>query len=117
MDLYSYIKNCAADYEEYLNQEGSGGKEFKKKNYFNDKVQLYDAIFNLMDELHRRAKKVTAVDYNSKKFKPTFFTMYEDESEMECMKSNLRLQKAFFTFISQIIQNFVQLLIQKDLVL
>ena len=114
MDLYSYIKNCAADYEEYLNQEGSGGKEFKKKNYFNDKVQLYDAIFNLMDELHRRAKKVTAVDYNSKKFKPTFFTMYEDESEMERMKSNLRLQKAFFTFISQIIQNFVRILGVED---
>jgi hypothetical protein len=37
-------------------------------------------------------------------------TLYEDESEMECIEANLRLQKAFFTFIAQISQNFVGIL-------
>ena len=37
-------------------------------------------------------------------------TFYEDESEMECVQANLRLQRAFFTFIAQISQNFVSIL-------
>ena len=61
-----------------------------------------------MEELQRRAKKVTSIDYNNKIIKPSFLILYEEESEFECNKSNLRLQKAFFTFITQILQNFYE---------
>ena len=114
MDLYSYIKNCSSEADDFLGEDSKADKEQKRKNYFNDGIQLYEAIRTLMDELHRRAKKVTAIDYNEKQNKPTFLSIYEDESEMECMKSNIRLQKAFFAFITQIIQNFVSILGVED---
>ena len=63
-----------------------------------------------MIELQRRAKKVTATNYNEKITKPSFLNLYEDESEYECLQANMRLQKAFFSFITQIIQNFVRIL-------
>ena len=110
MDLYQYIKSCASDVEDGTAEVKKMDKETKIKNYFNDGIQLYEVIKNLMEELQRRAKKVTSTNYNERNEKPTFLTMYEDESEMECMKSNLRLQKAFFTFITQIMQNFVSIL-------
>ena len=110
MSLYTYIKNCAADVEDFVGDTKKIDKDTKIKNYFNDGIQLYDVIRNLMEELQRRAKKVTSTNYNEKIIKPTFLTMYEDENEMECMKANMRLQKAFFTFITQIMQNFVRIL-------
>ena len=110
MNLYTYIKNCAADVEDITGDAKKMDKETKIKNYFNDGMQLYEVIRNLMDELQRRAKKVTSTNYNEKAIKPTFLTLYEDESEMECLKANMRLQKAFFTFITQIMQNFVRIL-------
>ena len=110
MSLYTYIKNCAADAEDFLGDSKKIDKETKIKNYFNDGIQLYEVIRNLMEELQRRAKKVTSTNYNEKEIKPTFLTLYEDESEMECMKANMRLQKAFFTFITQIMQNFVRII-------
>ena len=110
ISLYTYIKNCAQDAEDSNNDAIKVDPEIKKKNYFNDGIQLYDVIKNLMDELNRRSKKVTSTNYNEKKEKPSFLTLYEDESEMECFEANLRLQKAFFTFIAQIIQNFVSIL-------
>ena len=110
MTLYSYIKNCAQEFEEISNETIKIEKETKIKNYFNDGIQLYDVIKNLMEELQRRAKKVTSTNYNEKEIKPSFLNLYEDESEFECLKANLRLQKAFFTFITQIIQNFVRIL-------
>ena len=110
ISLYTYIKNCAQDAEDSTNDAIKVDQETKKKNYFNDGMQLYDVIKNLMDELNRRSKKVTSTNYNEKKEKPSFLTLYEDESEMECFEANLRLQKAFFTFIAQIIQNFVSIL-------
>ena len=110
MNLYNYIKNCAADAEEINGDTKKMDRETKIKNYFNDGIQLYEVIRNLMEELQRRAKKVTSTNYNEKTIKPTFLTMYEDESEMECMIANMRLQKAFFTFITQIMQNFVRIL-------
>ena len=114
MDLYSYIKNCSGETDEFLGEDSKADKEQKRKIFFNDGIQLYEAIRTLMDELQRRAKKVTAIDYNEKQNKPTFLSIYEDESEMECMKSNIRLQKAFFAFITQIIQNFVSILGVED---
>ena len=110
MELYTYIKNCAADADEISGDTKKIDKETKIKHYFNDGIQLYEVIRNLMEELQRRAKKVTSTNYNEKLIKPTFLTLYEDESEMECIKSNMRLQKAFFTFITQIMQNFVSIL-------
>ena len=114
MDLYTYIKNCATDADEFTSDGTKIDKDMKRKKIYNDGIQLYDAIHNLMDELQRRAKKVTSIDYNESVVKPTFLTMYEDESEMECMKANLRLQKAFFSFITQMIQNFLSILGVED---
>ena len=110
MNLYTYIKNCAADVDDLAGDAKKMDKETKIKNYFNDGIQLYEVIRNLMEELQRRAKKVTSTNYNEKAIKPTFLTLYEDESEIECLKANMRLQKSFFTFITQIMQNFVRIL-------
>ena len=110
ISLYTYIKNCAQDAEESTNDAIKVDQETRRKNYFNDGMQLYEVIKNLMDELNRRSKKVTSTNYNEKKEKPSFLTLYEDESENECFEANLRLQKAFFTFIAQISQNFVSIL-------
>ena len=110
MTLYNYIKNCAAEVEDNSGEGLKGDKDAKIKNYFNDGIQLYEVIKNLMEELQRRAKKVTATNYNDKVIKPSFLTLYEDESEYECLKANMRLQKAFFTFIAQIIQNFLSII-------
>ena len=110
MDLYTYIKNCAAEFDEITGEAKKLDKEYRLKNYFNDGIQLYDSIQNLMEELQRRAKKVTSTNYNDRDIKPTFLDIYEDESEMECMKANARLQKAFFSFITQILQNFIRIL-------
>ena len=110
MNLYTYIKNCAAEADDLTGDAKKMDKETRIKNYFNDGIQLYEVIRNLMEELQRRAKKVTSTNYNEKLIKPTFLTLYEDESELECIKANMRLQKAFFTFITQIIQNFVSIL-------
>ena len=110
MDLYTYIKNCAADAEDSPSDIKNSEFDIKTKELFNDGIQLYDSIKNLMEELQRRSKKVTATNYNERPVKPTFLTMYEDESEMECMKANLRLQKAFLSFITQILQNFLKIL-------
>ena len=106
--LYTYIKNCAQLVEDSNSEAIKIDKETKIRNYFDDKIQLYEAISNLMDELNRRSKKVTSINYNERKVKPSFLTLYEDESEMECTEANLRLQKAFFTFIAQMTQNFVK---------
>ena len=46
-----------------------------------------------MEELNRRSKKVTSTNYNEKTVKPSFLTLYEDESEMECIEANLRFCK------------------------
>ena len=110
MSLYNYIKSCTSEFEESSNEGSKIEKEAKVKNTFNDGIQLYEVIKNLMEELLRRAKKVTSTNYNERVIKPSFLTMYEDETEIECMNANLRLQKAFFTFIAQILQNFVRIL-------
>ena len=108
--LYTYIKNCAQDADDTTQEAIKVDKETKIKTIFNDGIQLYDVIKNLMEELNRRSKKVTSTNYNEKAQKPSFLTLYEDESEMDCVEANLRLQKAFFTFIAQISQNFVSIL-------
>ena len=68
MELYTYIKNCAADADEITGDTKKMDKETKIKHYFNDGIQLYEVIRNLMEELQRRAKKVTSTNYNEKKW-------------------------------------------------
>ena len=114
IDLYTYIKNCAQDADDTNQEAIKVDKESRIKTIFNDGIQLYDVIKNLIEELNRRSKKVTSTNYNEKTQKPSFLTLYEDESEMDCIEANLRLQKAFFTFIAQISQNFVSILFIDD---
>ena len=114
INLYTYIKNCAQEADDTNNEAIRLDRETRIKNYYNDGIQLYEVIKNLMEELNRRSKKVTSTNYNEKTVKPSFLTLYEDESEMECIEANLRLQKAFFTFIAQISQNFVGILFIED---
>ena len=114
MTLYNYVKNVCAEFDEISNDGVKLESELRKNNYFNDGVQLYEGIKNLMGELQRRAKKVTSTNYNERNIKPSFLTLYEDESEIECMNSNFRLQKTFFTFIAQMLQNFLSILIIEE---
>ena len=112
MDLYDYIKSCISDIGDTAN-DGTVkiDKESKIKKCYDDGIQLYDAIKTLMEELQRRAKKVTSTDYNKKEIRqPSFLTIYQDESEFECLKANMRLQKAFFSFITQILQKFLSII-------
>ena len=104
MTLFNYIKMCVEDVTENTNDIKKIDKAYNKA-YFQDGFQLYEVIRNLLAELVRRSKKVTCTNYNEKRIKPTFLTMYEDESEMDCMEINMRLQKAFFTFITQVVKN------------
>ena len=106
MDLFMYIKSCAVQEEETPGEPGKPEKN-DKKNIYSDGMQLYEIIHELMEELVRRAKKVTSVNYNNRPVKPTFLTRYDDESEIECMKANIRIQKAFFNFITRIIKQFM----------
>ena len=104
MTLFNYIKMCVEDIGDNTNDLKNIDKAYNR-TYFKDGFQLYEVIRNLMAELVRRSKKVTCTNYNEKKVKPTFLTTYEDESEMDWMEINMRLQKAFFTFITQVVKN------------
>ena len=110
MDLYTYIKNCA----EYIINSKSNTEtklsEMEEKMHYPDGIHLFESIRKLLEELIRRSKKVTAIDYNNNNYliKPNFFNIYEDESKMICIESNKRLQEAFLLFIIQIMKNYVQ---------
>ena len=62
--LYTYIKNCAQDADDSNVDAILNDLELKMRNYFNDGIQLYEVIKNLMEELNRRSKKVTSTNYN-----------------------------------------------------
>ena len=105
MELYTYIKNCS---EFIINEKEIHVESNQKDNkIFNDGFHLYDCIKYLLEELIKRSKKVTSTDYNNKKIKPNFFNLFEDESEIACIKSNQHLQEAFLIFILQITKNFL----------
>ena len=109
MELYTYIKNCT----EYIINSKSYAEtklsESEEKYHYPDGIHLFECIRKLLEELIRRSKKVTAVDYNKLNIiKPNFFNIYEDESEMSCIESNKRLQEAFLLFIIQIMKNYVK---------
>ena len=102
-NLKNYLKDSTIETEQRLKVE-------RIINYFNDGIQLFEAIGNLKSELDRRANKVTVTNYNERKIKPSFFNLYEDESEISCLEANLILQKAFYIFIAQMTQNFLSIL-------
>ena len=108
--LHNYIRTCTSALEEKNIVEKDKNKIKYNEKDFDDKVGLFKAISDLLDELSRRSKKVTSTNYNDKKRKPSFLQVYEDEDEEDCMESNLRIQKAFFIFITQILQKYVQIL-------
>ena len=110
MILHNYIKTCSSFLEEKNIVEKDKTKLKNNEKDFDDGVGLYAAIVDLQEELTRRSKKVTSTNYNDKKNKPSFLRTYEDEDEEECFEANLRLQKAFFIFITQILQKYVQIL-------
>ena len=109
--LHNYIKTCTSFLEEKNIVEKDKNKLKNNEKDFDDGVGLYKAIFDLQEELTRRSKKVTCTNYNDKINKPSFFRVYEDEDEEDCLEANLRLQKAFFIFITQILQKYVQILV------
>ena len=110
MILHHYIKTCTSFLEEKNIVEKDKNKFKNNEKDFDDGVGLYKAIVDLQEELTRRSKKVTSTNYNDKINKPSFFRIYEDEDEDDCLEANLRLQKAFFIFITQILQKYVQIL-------
>ena len=110
MILHNYIKSCASVLEDKNLVEKDKNKLKNNEKDFDDKIGLYSAIIDLQEELIRRYKKVTSINYNDKTEKPSFLRIYEDEDEEDCRKANLRLQKAFFIFITQILQKYVQIL-------
>ena len=115
LELFDYIGECTSDLEEGQKEGDKIENIERKKKIFNDGIQLYEVIYTLMKELQRRAKKVISINKSTKKQSspsstPSFFNMYEDESEMELMKVNIRLQKAFYAFIIRIVQKFVSIL-------
>ena len=110
MILHNYIKTCATILEEKNIVEKDKNKLKNNEKDFDDKVGLYSAIIDLQEELNRRYKKVTSINYNDKVEKPSFLRKYEDENEEDCIEANLRLQKAFFIFITLILQKYVQII-------
>ena len=108
MTLHSYIRTCTM--EEKVSDKDKSKTKIAEKNY-DDGVGLCTAIISLKEELVRRSKKVTCTNYNDKADKPSFFRIYEDEDEEDCIEANNRLQKAFFIFITQILQKYVQILV------
>ena len=88
MYLYTYIKNCIKDisYNSISNSV---------KDIFKERFRLYECIKNLMEKLKKRSDKVTAKNYNESLYKPSFFNLYEFETEMKSIESNKYIQEAF----------------------
>ena len=109
-DLDKYISECIPDLDmQEIKKESEINDESNKKVYYNynDGLNLYESLRTLAFILNRRAKAVTKVNYNEMKYKPTFFLPYEEESEMDMMRENLQIQKAFYTFIVQILASYL----------
>ena len=109
-DLDKYISECIPELDiQEIKKESDTIDESNKKNnyYFNDGLNLYESLRTLAFTLNRRARAVTKVNYNEMKYKPTFFLPYEEESEMDMMRENLQIQKAFYTFIVQVLASYL----------
>ena len=108
--LFNYIKQCLSEIEDESDKAKTVDNNTKIDDSFKGGIQLYEIIKNLMQELLSRAKKATSLNFNETEINPSFLTKYNDESERGLMKANSHLQKAFFTFITQIIQKFISIL-------
>ena len=105
ISLHNYIKKCTESityYEEYP-------LKYDEEDNFKDEIHLYKCIKKLMKVLGRMSKKITSIDYNINKNwnKPNFFILYRNESETDCLKSNIKILEAFYIFIIMIIRNFL----------
>ena len=109
MCLFNYIKDCT----EYI-FKASEYLKYDEKDDFKDGIHLYECIKMLLEELIRRSKKVTSIDYNFRNEKPNFLKLYNDESEMDYIEINNRLLKAFYIFTIQILKNFKNFKIFKE---
>ena len=105
LELYEYLNDCIPDIEYKESQDNVD--ELNIKNKYNDGLNLYSSLRKLANTLNRRARIVTKTNYNEKKYRPSFFVPYEVESEMDMMIENLQIQKAFYTFIIQIISAYI----------
>ena len=107
MELDKYISNCIPEIDPQENKKEDRDMEENKSNYFNDGINLYESIRNLANILNRRFRAVTNINYNEKNYRPTFFVPYEQESELDTMRENLQIQKAFYACIVQILSSMM----------
>ena len=106
-DLNDYIDKCIPNTEENTARNDEKIDQFENKRiYYNDGINLYEAITNLGLTLNRRFRIVTNTNFIESKVKPDFFTPYEGESEIDMLKENLQIQKAFYNFSVQILGTF-----------
>ena len=95
ISLHNYIENI-------INY--SSNLKYDEKHIFQDGIDLYGSITNLIEELIKRSKKGICFRYD---FSSSFLQINRDENEKDCIETNKRLLKAFYIFIIQIIRNFM----------
>ena len=102
LDLEQYIRECIPEIEEneFKNKEIKLKKEEK---YFKDGINLYESIRNLGLTLIRRIRNVDKNVCNNNK---PFFVCFDNKSEIDMIKENLEIQKAFYNFIIQMLDSF-----------
>ena len=104
IELEQYIMECIPEFDEneVKNQENKEKVE-EKKQYVKDGINLYESIRNIGLTLLRRIRRFDNIDCTSSK---PFFVARNNESEIDIMRDNLQMQKAFYHFIVQILQTF-----------
>ena len=111
LDLDEYIEECFPEIDsKTVNSKDNSNIEMDNKNKinnFNDGINLYESIQNIASILNRRFRTVTNSNYIGDKKLLKFFSSYESESEMDVIKENLQIQKAFYNFIVQILSSYM----------
>ena len=112
IDMEQYIRECIPelDENEEKNQENKEREE-EKKQYFKDGINLYESIRNLGLSLIRRGRLADNNNYNS--IQP-FLVANDHQSEIDMLKENYQIQKAFYNFIVQIFGTFYNEFILDD---
>ena len=112
IDMEQYIRECIPelDENEAKNQENKEREE-EKKQYFKDGINLYESIRNLGLSLIRRGRLADNNNYNS--IQP-FLVANDHQSEIDMLKENYQIQKAFYNFIVQIFGTFYNEFILDD---
>ena len=105
LELYDYLNDCIPEFD--IKEEQDNFDESYIKNKYNDGLNLYSSIRNLANTLNRRVRMVTKTNYNEINYHPSFFVPYETENEIDMMEENLQIQKAFYTFILEIISAYI----------